>query len=60
MCVIITYLWWRFGRERSMVVGDMETGYIVTPTNPVLAVEVGKRADRLGVPFDAPVYATPT
>lgn len=59
VCVIITYLWWRYGRERSMVTGDMATGYIVTPTNPSVTVEVGARANLLHVPFDAIVYATP-
>jgi predicted RNase H-like nuclease len=59
MCVIITYLWWRFGRERSMVVGDMATGYIVTPTNPNVTAEVGARANLIEVPFDAIVYGTP-
>lgn len=37
ICVLVTYLWWRYGHERSTVVGDMETGYIVTPTNPEMS-----------------------
>lgn len=59
ICVIITYLWWRYGRERSMVVGDLATGYILTPTNPVLTAEVCTRANLLQVPVDAMVHSTP-
>ncbi len=34
----IAAYWWKFGAERSSMIGDMETGYIVTPHNaPMLA-----------------------
>jgi predicted RNase H-like nuclease len=51
ICVLITYLWWRDGLTRSLVVGDTESGYIVTPTNEKMSETLRAAACRLGVPI---------
>jgi hypothetical protein len=44
--------WWRFGTERSTMIGDLTTGYIVTPhshrTYTVLAKVFGGRMNQKG------------
>jgi predicted RNase H-like nuclease len=40
ICVLITHLWWKYGYERSLVVGDFDTGYIVTPTNTIMTASL--------------------
>lgn len=33
ICAYVAAYWWKYGTERSMMVGDTKTGYIVTPHN---------------------------
>jgi predicted RNase H-like nuclease/L-amino acid N-acyltransferase YncA len=51
ICVVVTYLWWRYGLERSIVVGDLETGYIVTPSGPEMTRRLEGRAADWAVPI---------
>jgi predicted RNase H-like nuclease len=50
--------WWKFGTERSTLIGDLTTGYIVTPhsgrTYSALAKVFGRRMNRQG-----PAVGTP-
>jgi predicted RNase H-like nuclease/L-amino acid N-acyltransferase YncA len=50
ICAVVTYLWWRYGFERSIVVGDLRTGYIVTPSNPAMTKRLADRAVEPSVP----------
>ena len=34
VCAYIAAYWWKFGIERSSLVGDLSTGYMVTPHSP--------------------------
>ncbi len=51
ICALVGYVWWRFGTDRAVVVGDIETGYIVTPAHPLFSAELRKDAEDDGVPF---------
>ncbi len=51
ICVVVTYLWWRYGLDHSIVVGDLETGYIVTPSGP----EMTRRLERRGADRAVPI-----
>ena len=53
ICVLVTYLWWRFGRERSLVVGHLESGYIVTSSNQFTRERILRAATLHRVPVDA-------
>lgn len=50
ICVVITMHWWRSGLTRCLVVGDLTTGYIVTPTNPDMTDALILAATLRGVP----------
>jgi predicted RNase H-like nuclease len=50
-CVLIAYLWWRWGPERSIVVGDLATGYIVLPASETTEEIVRAAAALHVVPF---------
>jgi predicted RNase H-like nuclease/L-amino acid N-acyltransferase YncA len=51
LCALIAYLWWTDGYRRSLVVGDLVTGYIVTPTNPALTHRLASSAELTSVPI---------
>ena len=52
ICAYVAAYWWRFGVERSTVIGDLSTGYMVTPhsvrTLAALARVFGDRMNRRG------------
>ncbi|MDQ2682866.1 MAG: hypothetical protein M3Y37_05005, partial [Chloroflexota bacterium] len=50
ICVVITVLWWRFGYERCITVGDLTTGYIVTPSHPAMTDQIRASAAIRDVP----------
>jgi predicted RNase H-like nuclease len=50
ICVLVTFTWWKFGLERSLMVGDLDTGYIVTPTNTEMTTKICAAAAVHGVP----------
>jgi predicted RNase H-like nuclease len=31
VCAYIAYYWWRYGTDRSSIIGSLTSGYIVTP-----------------------------
>jgi predicted RNase H-like nuclease len=51
ICVLIAFQWWKWGNGRSVVVGDLETGYIVTPASDVTEEIVRAAAELRRVPF---------
>lgn len=55
MCAYIGFYYWRHGTDRCRIVGDLDSGYIVTPVTQ----ELGDRIDRL-VLRDVPIAASPT
>ena len=55
MCAYIGFYYWRHGTDRCRIVGDLDSGYIVTPVTQ----ELGDRIDRL-VLRDVPVAASLT
>ena len=52
ICVLIAYRWWRWGSERSIVVGDRSTGYIITPVNDATRGILYQAAALHGVPVN--------
>jgi predicted RNase H-like nuclease len=50
ICVVIAFRWWQFGYERSLVVGDLSSGYIITPSNPEMTRQIRESAGARGVP----------
>ena len=54
MCAYIGFYYWRHGTDRCRIVGDLDSGYIVTPVTQ----EFGDRIDRL-VLREVPVAARP-
>jgi predicted RNase H-like nuclease len=40
VCAYVAQLFWQFGDARTRVVGDVETGYIVTPVTSALAEKI--------------------
>jgi phosphinothricin acetyltransferase len=51
ICAVVTYLWWRYGFARSIVVGDLRAGYIATPSNPAMTKRLADRAVKTSVPI---------
>jgi predicted RNase H-like nuclease len=35
LCAYLAYYYWYWGEERSWIIGDVETGYIVLPKCPL-------------------------
>jgi predicted RNase H-like nuclease len=65
ICVVIAIRWWRFGYERSLAVGDLTSGYIITPSNPEMTRQIQESANARGVPVhgtdgDQPLTDQPT
>lgn len=54
ICALCAYVWWGRGRDASMVLGDLRTGYMVVPTHPALSEEVARDAHGRGVPVSTP------
>lgn len=50
ICVLIAMGWWLHGYDQWLVVGDLERGYIITPTNPEMTLQVRNSAIARGVP----------
>lgn len=54
LCLIIA-VHWRLGpADASMVVGDLQTGYMVTPVIPAVREVLERSAGKRGVPFGEP------
>lgn len=50
LCLLVAAIWRFAPRERSMVVGDLETGYMVFPASEEVRSRIEGRAALLGVP----------
>lgn len=35
ICAYVGLLWWQWGVDRSSMIGDLNSGYIITPHNPI-------------------------
>ena len=51
ICALIGYIWLACDRSASMLVGDLETGYIATPVSPATATRLKDAAADRGVPW---------
>ena len=54
VCLLIALYWRRAPRDRSAVIGDSQTGYMVTPVSRGSREILERAADEKGVPFDLP------
>lgn len=54
VCAYVAAYWWRYGTERSTMIGDLTTGYIVTPHSDRTLLALSKAfPDRLNMQGDA-------
>lgn len=51
LCLLVGLVWWELGSSASVVVGDTDFGYMVSPASSALASELGKDSLMEGVPF---------
>ena len=56
VCAYVAYLWWRHGIERSTMIGNLTTGYIVTPHTPET---LGKLSEEFGDDLNNALGNTP-
>ena len=54
VCLLVALYWRRAPRNRSVVIGDSRTGYMVTPMSPASREILGRVADEKHVPIDGP------
>ena len=54
LCLLIALHWRRAPRDRSAVIGDSQTGYMVTPVSSESREILERAADEKDVPFDQP------
>ena len=54
VCLLVALYWRRAPRNRSVVIGDSRTGYMVTPVSPASREILERVADEKHVPIDGP------
>lgn len=54
VCLLVALCWRRTPRDRSAVIGDSRTGYVVTPVSPVSREILERAADVKDVQIDGP------
>ena len=54
ICLIVALHWRRAPRNQMTVLGDAQTGYMVTPITPATHAILHPAATRRGIPIDAP------
>ena len=52
ICAVIGYIWLACKRADSILLGDLEAGYIVTPVSPELATRLKRAAAKKNVPCE--------
>ena len=52
ICVLIGYIWLACERSASMLLGDLETGYIATPVSESTGERLMKASLQKGVPVN--------
>ena len=55
LCTLVALRWRRRPRSASMVIGDRDSGYIVTPASPIVRERLAAAAKRFGVPLDGAI-----
>lgn len=54
VCLLVALRWRRAPRDRSVVIGDSRTGYMVTPVSPASREILERAAAKRDVPIDGP------
>lgn len=54
VCLLVALYWRRAPRDRSVVIGDSQTGYMVTPVSPASREILERAAAKKHVPIDGP------
>lgn len=54
VCLLVALYWRRAPRNRSVVIGDSRTGYMVTPVSPASREILERAAAKRDVPIDGP------
>lgn len=54
ICTLIGYIWLKYGTERCCVVGDSQSGFMLTPADQEIEFILKRASIEKGVPFDEP------
>jgi len=54
ICAVIGYHWYLYGTKSNMVIGDVTTGYVITPVTSDVSEILIQSAKKKGVPINTP------